>query len=213
MQHIKLWVHAALYALVKVHHCTEKLTNTNQESKRALLTPYRKRTETYTSQAEPVAANSRAVGQFLPISCGAFILLTRYSMYLGQTHGYLWMSAMSLSKTSRCRCHVNINKDIWHSLTVFCSEGCLTVSYAYEAIYPWMSGREIADAIRCCLATKRLEALQKQTGRNARWGTIHKGLLHWEGRRWPRGWSDRGCTLACVRPEFRASPGKQSVAI
>ena len=73
MQHIKLWVHAALYALVKVHHCTEKLTNTNQESKRALLTPYRKRTETYTSQAEPVAANSRAVGQFLSISREAFI--------------------------------------------------------------------------------------------------------------------------------------------
>ena len=32
-----------------------------------------------TSQAEPVAANSRAVGQIFSISCEAYILLTRYS--------------------------------------------------------------------------------------------------------------------------------------
>ena len=32
-----------------------------------------------TSQAEPAAANSRAVGQFLSISCEAFIFLTQYS--------------------------------------------------------------------------------------------------------------------------------------
>ena len=31
-----------------------------------------------TSQAEPVAANSRAVGQFLSISCEAFIWRARY---------------------------------------------------------------------------------------------------------------------------------------
>ena len=35
-----------------------------------------------TSQAEPVAANSRAVVQFLSISCEAFILLTRYTTNL-----------------------------------------------------------------------------------------------------------------------------------